>query len=80
MGWSFTSRAVHGVCELRSELLEYFHDIQSSPASDELLARMATGLRHLLKDVNFYFFLFIILSHDALYGALDSRLVDGASV
>ena len=73
-----------GVFEIRSKLVKCFHAIQRSTIFDKRYVTEATGLERLLEDGEFLFFLSFfsrIFCHvDVLYGAMQSRLIDGASV
>lgn len=81
--WNFQSRVVQRVSESRVELLECFSVIESSPVWDDTSIREAAGLKRLLEDEEFLFFLKLfcdIFMHvDTLYSTFQSRMADGTT-
>ena len=84
--WNFQSRVIRGVFDIKSELLQCFSEIESSPSFtwDDRTLQEAAGLRRLLEDAEFSFFLEFfagVFYHvEVLFNAFQSRFIDGASV
>ena len=81
--WNFQSRVVRSVKENHQELLTCFSEIESTPTWDDITIREAQGLKRLLIDSEFCFFLDffadVFVRVDILYNAFQSHLIDGAT-